>query len=96
MAKISKRLDKFLVELQEGIQAVALTRARIKADCPHLPGHFADRNADWYAGLLQGKIATIESLLMTHGIYNGFNEFTVVDKQTNIKYTYPHYFRTTK
>lgn len=91
MAKISKRLDNFLVGLQQSIQTVALTKARVEANDPTLPSW--SKSADWYDGLLQGKIAALEGLLDDHGIYQGYNDITETDANCGVQYTYPHYFR---
>lgn len=92
MPKISKRLDNFLDGLQQGIQTVAFTKARTLTNDPTLPA-ISGKSADWYDGLLQGKIAALEGLLQDHGIYQGYNDITETDTITGIQYTYPYYFR---
>jgi hypothetical protein len=92
MSRISNRLEKVLVDLQESIQAIALTKARHEAQDSTLP-KFMTRSAEWYDGLMQGKISTLETLLMSHNSYKGFTEYTEKCELTGVTYTFPHYYR---
>lgn len=83
---------KIISGLEEQIEHLALTIARIQADCPNLPSWFTDKPVEWYQGALDITEGFMSTVLMANRVYSGFQEVTVKNTQFKVEYTVKRYY----